>query len=188
MINSIKVKGLAISLIAASMLPIVVYAAGSTFQTADMQDFAYPHDYATGAATLTRHAGGIQLRGSGNGFTPNAVYTAWFVIFNKPGNCAGGPGACNGGDLGNPAVHGAVLNASGFVATGDGNGYFSGSLESGPAPDGLTIFGQLNNGNKAEVHIVLLDHGVRNAGEIAAHMSTTPGGVDQFFFLFPAAN
>lgn len=178
-----KITELALALIIVSVTPGMATAGGNTFQAADMQVFG-SGDFAAGAATLDRHASGIHLRVSGNVFTANAVYSAWYIIFNNPDACAGGPGACSGADLGNPAVDGAVVNAGGFVAGGGGTGYFTGSLDNGPAPSGMCCFGKLNNGKKAEVHVLLLDHGVRNPGEIATHMSTPGGGVDQYFFIF----
>ena len=182
-----RFRGLSIALLSAAMLPVVALASGSTFQAVNMQVFG-SGDLASGGATLTRHASGIHLRATGSVFTAYATYSAWFIIFNNPEQCAAGPGACSGADLGNPRVGGAVLNAGGFIADGSGNGYFAGTLSSGPAPGGMCCFGQLVNGNKAEVHILLLDHGLRNPGEIAAHMSTPPGGVDQYFFIFAPAN
>ena len=182
-----RLRGLALWLLVGALVPVTASAGGSSFQTANMQNFG-AGTYALGAAALTRHASGIHLRVSGSVFTGYAVYSAWFIIFNNPDNCAGGPGACAGSDLGNPAVDGAVLNAGGFVASGDGMGYFSGTLSSGPAPDGMPEFGKLNNGNKAEVHVLLLDHGARNPGEIAAHMFHPAGGAPHYFFIFPPAD
>lgn len=183
----IKIKEIGLSLLLVFMTPIVALAGGGTFQAANMQVFG-SGDPASGAATLNRHSNGIHLRVSGNVFTAYAVYSAWYIIFNNPDACAGGPGACSGADLGNPAVDGAVLNAGGFVAGGEGVGYFTGSLQNGPAPSGMCCFGKLRNGDKAEVHVLLLDHGVRDPGEIAAHMSTPGGGTDQFFFIFAPVN
>jgi len=185
MIKTITFKGLALSLLVASMAPALAFAGGSTFQSENLRFFVGGAP-TTGAGTLTRHADSIHLRVAATGLTATSVYSAWFIIFNSPGDCAGGPGNCVEDDLDNPAVKGGVRNAGGFISGADGSAYFSGTLDSGPAPSGMAGFGSLKNGFKAEVHVLLLDHGAPVPGTVNAHMSTPPGGVPDVFLIFTA--
>ena len=183
--NSINFKGLLLSLFIASLAPAVAFAGGSTFQS-ENRYFFNGGAPTTGASTLIRHAKSIHLRVTATGLSATAAYSAWFIIFNRPENCAGGPGNCVEPDLDIPAVKGAVRNAGGFISGADGSGYFSGTLETGPAPSGMAGFGTLKHGFKAEVHILLLDHGAPVPGTVHAHISTPPGGTPHVFSIFEA--
>ena len=186
MTKTITFKGLALSLLVASMAPALAFAGDSTFQSENLRFFVGGAP-TTGAGTLTRHDNSVHLRVSATGFDATAVYSAWYIIFNKPENCADNtPGGCLGSDIGNPAVKAAVLNAGGFVSGADGSGYFSGTLETGKAPSGMCCFGKLMSGTKAEIHVLLLTHGAPVPGTVNAHMSTPAGGTDQFFLIFNA--
>jgi hypothetical protein len=176
-------KRLALCFSIALIAPALALAGGSTFQTADLQ-YVNGGGPALGGGTLNRSANSIQLRFTATALDATAVYSAWFIIFNAPENCAGGPGNCAGSDLGNPKVKGGVRNAGGFVSGSDGSGYFTGTLGSGPAPAGMAGFGNLINGNKAEIHIVLQSHGAPVAGTVGFEMSH-PTGTDQGFMIFP---
>jgi len=175
------------------MAPVVALAGGGTFQTANAHifntDTAVP-----GAGTLTRHEKSIHLRVAMSGLDAGSVYSAWFIIFNNPNQCAGGPDACAGPDLGNPAVNAAVLNAGGFLTGNDGVGYFTGTLRTGRAPDNMCCFGNLDSGFESEVHVLLQTHGAPVLGEVNGQLSF-PGhacnapadcsNADQFALVFP---
>jgi len=181
-----KIKGLAVSLSIIALVPVVALAGAGTFQAVDAHFFGTT-DPANGAGTLTRHADSIHVRATMAGLDPSASYSAWYVIFNRPDQCAGGPGACDLADLGNPDVRLGVLNAGGFVSTADGTGYFTGTLQTGQPPAGMCCFGRLMHGYKSEVHIILQSHGPAVAGTVATEIAL-PTGADQFAIVFPPTN
>jgi hypothetical protein len=181
-----NIKGLALSLSIIALVPTVALAGAGTFQAVDALIFG-TNIHATGAGTLTRHADSIHLRAAMTGLDPSASYSAWYVIFNRPDQCAGGPGACDLGDTGNPDVRLGVLNAGGFVSTADGTGYFTGTLQTGQPPAGMCCVGRLMHGYKSEVHIVIQTHGPAVAGTVASEI-TLPTGIDQFAIVFPPTN
>lgn len=93
---------------------------------------------------------------------PGHAYTFWWIIFNKPQMCAQSP--CTLADR--TAAGGATLYASGAVASVGGTNV-SFSTDSGGPPEGAPFNAALpspglmeNHGFRAEVHIVLVDHGV----------------------------
>ena len=116
-----------------------------------------------GKATLKRSKAGVNLTVHTTELGPGNAYTIWWIIFNNPGPCADG---CGGPDLGNPAVEGSVMNATGRVADSDGNAWFSAFLPAGfmhtnPSSGDLRqVFGPgLQNVDGAEIHIVVRCHG-----------------------------
>ena len=169
-----------------ALVPAVALAGAGTFQAIDAVIFGTTTP-TTGAGALTRHANSIHLRVAMNGLDPSASYSAWYVIFNRPDQCAGGPGACGLADTGNPDVRLGVLSAGGFISTADGTGYFAGTLQTGKPPEGMCCFGRLMHGYKSEVHIVIQSHGPAVAGTVAAEI-TLPTGTDQFAIVFPPTN
>ena len=184
--KTLTFKGLALGLLISSMVPAVAFAGDSTFQSENLRFFV-GGAVTTGAGTLTRHNNSVHLRVAATGLDATAVYSAWFVIFNKPEKCADNtPGGCALDDIGVPAVKAAVINAGGFLSGADGSGYFSGTLEPGKAPSGMCCFGKLMSGMKSEIHVLLLTHGTPVPGTVNAHMSTPDGGTDQFFLIFTA--
>jgi hypothetical protein len=92
------------------------------------------------------------------------AHTVWVVIFNKPENCAEGPGACAMDDLSAPEVEGSVVYGSGYIVGKDGIANFHGSLKEGSPPDGIQVnvpLGTVNglkNSLKAEIHLVVREH------------------------------
>ncbi|MDH3620101.1 MAG: hypothetical protein OER91_04370 [Gammaproteobacteria bacterium] len=181
-----RIKSIVIStaLLVLGAVPATSFAQVA-FQAADIQNFS-DGTVTTGAMTLSRSAGSVQLRGSMAGLDKKTVYSVWWIIFNNPNGCVGGgEGVCTGADVypGGPADAG-VINASGFVTGTDGTGYFVGELETGPAPSGMPCcFGQLNDSVSAEIHIVVQTHGPGVPGTFATEM-TNPTGIDQFFAIF----
>lgn len=139
--------------------------AGSThYQAENMFVFGNPAGLVAGAATLTQTKKDISFRVYTSGLEPGAN-TAWIAIFNKPQNCAGGPGACVAPDLANPAVRGSTVYGAGSIVGPDGIGSFYGSLKEGSPPDGIEVntaggtVNGLKNSMKAEIHLVVRKHG-----------------------------
>jgi len=129
-----------------------------------------------GEATLKRSKEGLNLTVHTTGLGSGNAYTIWWIIFNNPDACAAG---CAGSDLGNPAVEGSVMNATGRVADSDGNARFSaflpvGFMHTNPSSGNIRqIFGPgLQNVKGAEIHIVVRCHG------------PSTGGVEQISTLF----
>lgn len=160
-----------------------VQADGSTYQAKNMFVFGNPADLVAGAATLTRTSKGISFRVYTSGLPANEAHTVWIVIFNKPQNCANGPGHCIGPDLGNPAVHGSIVYGTGYIVGSDGIGNFHGSLEEGSPPDGIQVnvpaglANGLKNAKKAEIHLVVRSHGAtKDDGGAVAQLTTFENG------------
>ncbi len=86
------------------------------------------------------------------------VYTAWWVVINKPSACASSP--CAGSDVlqRTDIVDADVGYADGVIADAHGVGNFFAHLSPGLIPGGWYRRGLTNPGG-AEVHIVLHDHG-----------------------------
>lgn len=153
----------------------------STFQAKNMFVFGNPAMLLPGAATLIRTDDGISFRVYTSGLSPGA-HTLWIVIFNKPQNCAGGPGACLGPDLGNPAVKGSIVYGTGYSVGDDGVGNFQGSLAEGPPEAGRLVnvpaglVNGLKNAKKAEIHLVVRDHGPIMAGAAVDQFTTFEAG------------
>lgn len=135
-----------------------------TFQYTNLVDITTapnPPGPADGAAYLIRSKNGLSAKIMAADLEPGHPYTVWWIIFNKPYQCATTP--CTGADLMN--VDGAVHYATGGVA-GDGgalNLYFS--TTSGGPPEGAFFNPTLpknsltkNRGFKAEIHLVMVDH------------------------------
>jgi len=121
----------------------------------------------TGKSKLIRGRKGIYSRYRSNNLTPGHAYTLWWVIWNRPGNCAI-PEECADTDFPNPNVEVEVLFAgSGRVIGRNGKGTFYGRLKTGDDSEsvnhlfGLPPAGGLQKGNTfpAEVHLVLRSHG-----------------------------
>jgi hypothetical protein len=151
-------------------------AESAWYQTENMFVFGDPNALVAGAATLTRtqevyytKTGVRRQRGSiafqiHTSELWRGAHTVWIVIFNKPENCAEGPGACAIGDLNTPEVEGSVVYGSGYIVGKDGIANFHGSLKEGSPPDGIQVnvpLGTVNglkNSLKAEVHLVVREH------------------------------
>jgi hypothetical protein len=152
--------------------------AGAHYQAKNLFAIDNPADPVAGAATLIRTTEGISYSVSTSGLEPGAS-TVWVVIFNKPENCAEGPGSCAPSDLSNPTVQGSVVAGSGHVVSADGIANFVGSLDEGTPPTGIqvnvplgTVDG-LKDSLKAEVHLVVRQHGaVNDTGEAVTQLTT----------------
>jgi hypothetical protein len=171
-----------------AMLALPVAAA--TFQSANVHRFDTGEDVA-GAGTMTRGDDGVSVRIALSGLDKKSTYSIWWIVFNDPAQCIGGIGACGALDLGPTApANSAVINAAGFVTGTDGVANFTSELQVGPTPTGIANpFGNLENADMAEIHMVIQSHGKSLAGSVNAQM-TIPGAAcspaceDQFAIAF----
>ena len=189
----VKSKVLIAFLVFAVCLPLSTATAkpksGSTFQTAEVHTFPGAPLETTSGGTLLRKKGEVWARLAMHGLEPDSAYTAWWVVFNKPENCAGGFGNCGPGDFG-PA-EASILNATGFVTSGTGSANATAHLRDKSPPSGLQVeFGdglKKGHGHKAELHMLFLWHGpvADLLGFVSEHIAFTAGGVPQYGIAFP---
>ena len=176
-------KGILIkaALIAFAVTPVIATADDDehgvrTFQSANMANVAngMPFTPAKGAAFLTRSKNELQGRVMLADLIPGHAYTIWWMIFNQPKSCSTHP-CTPGADFGPGDA--AVYHASGVIAASDGGegGVADVSFENsdGGVPTGAFSVPGLpaaaaglkhDNGLKAEVHFLMIDHGVPTAG------------------------
>lgn len=148
-------------------------------QSANVHNFGDAFDERAGAGILTRSAHEVWATISTRELDPNAAYSVWWVVFNRPGNCTAGSGPdpeakCGGGDLGNADIVASVFYATGFVTGDDGTAHLSTHLKGGSVPKGADVVVgrggiELDNGVKpglkrgnglgAEIHMVIRTHG-----------------------------
>lgn len=144
-----------------------------------------------GEATLLRTNKKVKMNFRVEGLTPGYAYTVWWVIWNKPENCAS-PCACVEPDFNIfDQVEVEVLYAAGHVVGASGKGHFSGNLNIGDDDGsinesifGLPGVGGLQDARTAEVHLVLRSHGPAIPGEVDAQINSYPGGCDVNFPAF----
>lgn len=187
-------KALIAFLAVAVCLPLsIAYAEPvPVFQNEEVHTFPGTPEDTTSGGTLLRKKNGVSTRLALHGFDADSVYSVWWVIFNDPDGCAGGPGACNGGDFG-PA-DASILNAAGFVTGASGNANITAHLEARTPAAGLQVeFGKglrPGNGYGAEVHMLFLSHGLAAdlEGTVSEHISFTVGGAPQYGIGFPPAD
>jgi hypothetical protein len=151
-----------------------------TYQTANLFQAGNPANQLGGAATLHRSRQRLDVRVAASGLNPNAGYSVWFVVFNRPSACS--PPGCGPEDLSNEAVRAAVFYASGFVTGADGTGYAVGYVDAGPLPEGVEVVPdgtvdrlERGRGLRAEVHIVVRTHGMINPGNVHQQVGTFNG-------------
>ena len=153
--------------------------AGSYLQTSivDAVDFT-SHAVIAGGSTLVRHARSVDMTFHTTGLEPGAVYTAWWVIFNKPEYCFTTP--CGADDLrtgpGTPET--ALMWAAGQIAGADGTANFSASMRKNQAPGEILMGKGLQKVKRAEIHIVLRGHGQPIPGLTAEQLGSFAGGCD----------
>lgn len=131
------------------------------------------------SAKLTRGEDAVWVRVKTTGLPPGA-YTNWWIIFNNPDECAGGPGGCNGDDFGNPAVMASVRIATGGVVGSNGIGRFRTTpLEVGDVSGSAVqhLFGPgLLSAKDAEIHYLIRYHGPAGTGDHLIRQTTTVNG------------
>ena len=173
--KSILIEG---ALIALAVTPAIATAddehAVRTFQSANMANIAngMPFTPAKGAAFLTRSKNELQGRVMLADLIPGHAYTIWWMISNQPKSCSTHP-CTPGADFGPGDA--AVYHASGVIAASDGGegGVANASFETsdGGPPTGAFVVPGLpapglkhDHGLTAEVHFLMIDHGVPTAG------------------------
>lgn len=188
-------KSWPLTLLLCAAAPVSAIAdSDSTFQTSEVHVFDTDIAVA-GAGTLLREHDSIELRVAMSGLDKKSTYSVWWIIFNNPAACHdGGPGRfCGSGDLGDDNVDTGVRNAAGFVTGTDGTANFTADLDEGEAPQNQAVFGQLNDSEGAEIHIVILSHGKTLVGSVGNQMSLpgmhpdtncNPSCQDQFGIVF----
>jgi len=136
-----------------------------------------------GATILIRDFDNSIVRGTitSRALNPEAAYSIWIVVFNRPKYCAAAY-MCGLGDLGNPKVEVSVFWGGGFIA--DANGYANTSFSIVPGRTDRELFAVpgdygLANLKGAEIHIVLRTHGEAGfAGTVAQQIGTANGACD----------
>ncbi|WP_340104260.1 hypothetical protein [Rhodohalobacter sp. 8-1] len=136
----------------------------------------------TGESTLHRNGNGITVNFKTTGLMPGHAYTLWWVVWNKPEQCAT-PGACVESDFANALnVEVQLMYAAGSVAGNNGKGNFSAHLkendDSGSIHElfGLPSFGGLQDADAAEIHAVLRSHGPKVPGLVNEQINSYEGG------------
>ena len=159
------------------------------------------------AGVLVRSRSNLEAHLSMTGLTPFNAYTVYWMIYNRPENCAVQT-FCNPVDLtdasGAPdpekikAVGGTVFVGSGFIASGDGTANVNLALEDGPLPIGDTaavppLAGFLwpGNGLHAFIIAIIRTHGTAAAGRVATQINQPEAGCvicfDQQAIIFGTA-
>ncbi|MDZ7660375.1 hypothetical protein [Fodinibius sp.] len=152
----------------------------NTKSTADIFNFVTGD--LIGKSTLHRNGNGITVNFKTTGLMPGHAYTLWWVVWNKPENCAT-PGACVESDFANALnVEVQLLYATGSIAGNNGKGNFSAHLkendDSGSVHEifGLPNFGGLQDAHAAEIHAVLRSHGPKIPGQVGEQINSYEGG------------
>jgi len=157
------------------------------FQAANGIDLTQGSIPAASAGILVRSPSSIEARLALSGLYPYNAYTIYWMIYNRPQNCAV-PTACFPTDLtdatGAPdpqkikAVGGTVFIATGFIAAQDGTANVSYVLKDGPLPSGDVpavpqLAGELwlGNGLGAYIIVIIRTHGPAAAGRTATQIS-----------------
>jgi len=155
------------------------HGAKSTFQAANFHDFPGGTIPQPSAGTLTRTKQSLHANLAISGLNLGSAHTVWWVIWNKPAKCATNP--CGLADLG---ISGnAVIYATGFVTGESGATSITADLAAGKVPVGtfVSIPGELNRGNglRAEVHMLVQDHGSIAPGMVDIQISVDGGACQQ---------
>lgn len=183
-------------------------------QAAEMINFA-DGSPARGGGVLTRTATEVSVRLSTTDLDPDAAYSVWWIVFNRPRACLiayacgesdifSAPGVLNMDQI--RAARISVFYADGFVTGADGTAYVAAHLAAGRLPTGTFVnfgwpIGQSGrqqsglrafNGLHAEMHMVVRTHGTAVAGAVGLQTSTFTGlcdvqaCADQQAIVFPS--
>jgi len=139
-----------------------------TFQFTNVRDFNNGTGTA-GGAFLVRSKNGLTGQIMSADLMPGHAYTVWWIIFNAPSKCLSTP--CGMADVvPNSPAQTAIFFASGEIAAmGPGGGVLNSafSTTSGGPPAGAAFNPTMpqsrlltDSGFKAEVHLIIADHGV----------------------------
>lgn len=196
MIRKFKFAIVSTLVVAAVGLMISAYVTGSGLAQADSKDKAQSNSqvyrFADGSSVgeassiLARTRNGITATLQTNDLNQGHTYTMWWVIFNNPEECQHpvpdltncGEGDVFGQPLGQTPVDVSVQFAAGNIIGGTGLGNFGAYLEEGelPSGDGKVVFGSgLKDSKKAEVHLVVRDHGPAIPGMEESQITTFGG-------------
>ena len=187
--------------------PMVVMAdeegpAPRTFQSTNMADISKgaPFTPADGAAFLVRSKDRLEARVMLADLVPGDAHTIWWIIFNEPSACSTHP--CTPGPDFGPG-RAALFFGTGVIAAAGGKGgvvNVTFDTQAGGPPKGAVVIPdapelglKAGHGFKAEVHLLMIDHGVPTAGfpnvpgSWAFEMShpRPPGTADVRGALFP---
>lgn len=132
--------------------------------------------------TLFRDSTGVFFTFHTQGLAVGHAVSAWMAIFNNPENCATNP--CTPADFSDPNVDGLLVNTGGRVIGADGAATYGAFRAVGDITgrDRGSMNG-LVNPLRAEIHLVLRDHGVASADPAILAQQLTifnggcPGGV-----------
>lgn len=127
------------------------------------------------AARLVKARDGLFASLDTKGLTPGHVYTLWLVVINDPSKCLQSP--CTPKDVlkRSKIVASDVGYAGGIIAGKGGSGQFSAYQAKGEL-SGPWFGNGLKAPDKAEVHLVINDHGSVIANRVADMLSTYRGG------------
>jgi hypothetical protein len=126
---------------------------------------------------LTRGNGMIAMELATGDLVPDAPYTVWWVVFNRPQDCYG---ACDLDDLFNPDgtmnlnpnAGISVLFADGAMTDEQGVAIFSAVLPEGRALGEVLAGPGLVDARQAEVHLVVRAHGALDLNRAWEQLST----------------
>ncbi len=143
---------------------------------------------------LDRNSRGVTALMHTHDLLPGHAYTMWWVVFNNPAACNGGPTGCSAADVGavvasggteNPA-QAAVLRAAGGVAGPNGQLSLASRLKVGDLggcqsslPFALVCL-PLTNPDGAAIMLVLHDHGPKLPGN--EQLATFEGGCFNYIY------
>ena len=135
------------------------------------------------SSTLRRTPNGVSWTFKTNGLEPGHAYTLWVVVFNNPGACVDG---CGLDDLFRDGVDATLAYGGGHVVGPSGTATFSGHLQEGdtsgfPLDSGpnVNLPGRelgLVDAYKADIHLVIRDHGEVIPGQLSEQLHTFSGG------------
>lgn len=120
------------------------------------------------SATLARSKNGVTAAFNTNELIDGNAYTMWWVVFNNPKECQHpmpGIATCSENDvfatpLGQTPVGVTVAFAAGNVIGGTGMAYFGAHLnELSDGPEQVVFGSGLVDSKKAEIHLVIRNHG-----------------------------
>ena len=165
-------------LVLVAATPLVVMAEDEgpppqTFQSTNMADVSKgaPFTPANGAAFLVRSKNHLEARVMLADLVPGHAHTIWWMVFNEPSECSTHP--CTPGvDFGTGRA--AVFFGTGVIAAAGGQGGVVNipfDTRAGGPPTGALVIPagpesglKAGHGFKAEVHLLMIDHGVPTAG------------------------
>jgi len=129
---------------------------------------------------LVRNDAGVSMTFHTSELTPGDTVTAWWIIFNYPGECNEGEGGpCGLLDLFDTDVQGTVLYAAGHVIGGSGKGNFGRYRSVGDSSDYVMgAADSLLNPRAAQIRLALRSHGPAIPGLVSEQINTYGGGCD----------